>query len=138
MMARDPKPAVVFLRMSPQLREGLRAAANEAGCSLNAFAVQVLAAAAGDPARFRQLIESAGPAAAPEIERDARGYPLDWKHRWDHICSRQEYSLRTDVHVSGDEIRRIDREDPGFYVRWARERDAALVARQSADRPDAA
>jgi hypothetical protein len=39
--------AVVYLRMSPALREALRQRAAEGGISLNAFAVQALAAAAG-------------------------------------------------------------------------------------------
>ena len=73
-VARDSRPAVVFLRMSPQLREGLREAADRAGCSLNAFAVQILATAAGDPARFR----ARSPHEVEEIvgsgvERDALG-----------------------------------------------------------------
>jgi uncharacterized protein (DUF1778 family) len=39
--------AVVYLRMAPALRDALRAKADASGVSLNAFAVQALAAAAG-------------------------------------------------------------------------------------------
>jgi hypothetical protein len=39
--------AVVYLRMAPALRDALRNHAAESGVSLNAFAVQALAAAAG-------------------------------------------------------------------------------------------
>lgn len=39
--------AVVYLRKAPALRDALRAHAAESGISLNAFAVQALAAAAG-------------------------------------------------------------------------------------------
>jgi predicted HicB family RNase H-like nuclease len=38
--------AVVYLRMAPALRDALRAQADASGVSLNAFAVQALAAAA--------------------------------------------------------------------------------------------
>ena len=48
----------VVLRMSPRLRDALRASALEAGCSLNQFAVQVLASAAGHHARFAELPET--------------------------------------------------------------------------------
>ena len=39
--------AVLYLRMAPALRDALRAQAQASGVSLNAFAVQALAAAAG-------------------------------------------------------------------------------------------
>ncbi len=45
----------VTLRMAPQLHAALRASALDAGCSLNSFALQVLAAAAGDRAEFRAV-----------------------------------------------------------------------------------
>jgi hypothetical protein len=52
-MARTTSPAVLYLRISPALRDGLRAASDEAGLSLNAYATQVLAAAAGHKTAFR-------------------------------------------------------------------------------------
>ncbi len=48
--------AVLYLRMAPALRDALRAHADASGVSLNAFAVQALAAAAG-----------------PDFLRDVRG-----------------------------------------------------------------
>jgi len=44
--------------MSPQLRDALRASALDSGCSLNQFAIQVLASAAGHRARFRGSAET--------------------------------------------------------------------------------
>jgi len=41
------KPAVLYLRMAPQLRAALAERAAESGVSLNAWAVNALAAAAG-------------------------------------------------------------------------------------------
>jgi predicted HicB family RNase H-like nuclease len=43
------------LRMAPALKEGLQEAALAAGVSLNAYIVQVLAAAAGQRANFLDL-----------------------------------------------------------------------------------
>ena len=45
-----PRPAIVTLRMSRSLRDSLHSAAAAAGCSLNGYALQILAAAAGDHA----------------------------------------------------------------------------------------
>ncbi len=56
------KPARLNLRMAPALKEGLQQAALAAGLSLNAYIVQVLAAAAGQRADFRNL-HSRGPSA---------------------------------------------------------------------------
>ena len=138
-MPRDPKPVVVYLRMSPQLREGLRAAAVDAGCSLNAFAVQVLAAAAGDPARFRVASE---PEAELEedVERDRQGFPLRGRLRRLHMDARGRYieALERAGDWPAGHIRKLDTEDPGFYVRWAREREAGHEGPGSAGRRGAA
>lgn len=48
-------PARMNLRMAPALKEGLQEAALAAGVSLNAYIVQVLAAAAGQRANFLDL-----------------------------------------------------------------------------------
>ena len=142
-MARDPRPAVVFLRMSPQLREGLRQAADRAGCSLNAFAVQILATAAGDPARFRaQSSHEESETAASEVERDALGYPLEWKQRWRHSIARNEFIGTMGIELGSEEmvarVKRIDAEDPGYFVEWLRLRTDEREAQESADRRGAA
>jgi hypothetical protein len=138
-MARDQRPAVVYLRMSAQLRAGLRVAADDAGCSLNAFAVQVLAAAAGDPARFR------GPAATTPvepatIERDSKGYPLDWSARDDHIVARGDF-IETTWRELGDAemhvlVKKYDAEDPGYFVEWRRAKMIERAAEERAYRHD--
>jgi hypothetical protein len=71
--------------MTPQLRDGLRDAADQAGTSLNAFAVQVLAAAAGDAT----------------------------------VMGRDEGRSTTEVFALA---KRLDVEDPGYYVRWEQAR----------------
>ena len=123
-MARQHRPASVLLRMSPQLREGLRAAAEGAGLSVNAYAVQVLAAAAGDPARFRAPVPEPEEIDVRTLERDATGYPLAWRERWAHSEARSAF-MDSVMRRPDDEwtalIRKYDREDPGFYVEWYRE-----------------
>ncbi|MDP9332735.1 MAG: hypothetical protein M3Q30_05425 [Actinomycetota bacterium] len=143
-MARDPRPAVVFLRMSPQLREGLRNAAADAGCSLNSFSVQVLAAAAGDPVRFR-VSGSHEESEAPdvdELERDALGYPLRWKERWAHSGARNEFIGTMGTELGSKEmvalVKRLDAEDPGYFVEWQRLRMAEREVQESGDRRGAA
>jgi hypothetical protein len=142
-MSRDEKPAVVYLRMSPQLRDGLRVAADDAGCSLNAFAVQVLAAAAGDPARFRDRAAEAARAAPRKLERDALGYPLEWAARWQHAGARNEFiAVMHSSDVPRSEwiplVKKYDAEDPGFYVEWLRLRQDEHAARESEGRRGAA
>jgi hypothetical protein len=107
--------------MSPALREALHSAAGEAGCSLNAYALQVLASAAGDAARFRGARDEAREDPR-DIDRDERGYALDWKLRWAHMHARQEFSRvtaeETDWATAGALVRKYDRENPAFYVEW--------------------
>jgi len=85
------KPAVFYLRMAPQLRDALAARAVESGVSLNAWAVNALAAAAGPdflaaPSRggaARTLIE-AEQATRPDAEgmrRIAAEYRSYWINR---------------------------------------------------------
>lgn len=116
--------------MAHQLRDGLREAASEAGCSLNAFAVQALAAAAGDLARFR--LPTAGPPTIHELERDARGYPIDWKERQEHMGARSDFIGAMDCEMPSDEvvalIKRLDRENPAHFVEWSRSRAATRPA----------
>ena len=92
-MPRNPRSAVVAVRMSPPLRDGLKESAAAAGCSLNAYIVHVLAASAGHRARFRGTVET-GPTVEEQVsdvrslERNSYGYPYDWKQRWRHTARR--------------------------------------------------
>jgi hypothetical protein len=125
-MPRNPAAAVVALRMAPSLRDALKAAAADAGCSLNAFAVQVLASAAGDPARFRQAPEerTAAEVAAGRraLVRDDQGTPLDGWERQLHLAARSEFFWHMKNQLAAGEvtalIARLDREDPAHFVEW--------------------
>jgi hypothetical protein len=114
--------------MSPQLREGLRAAADGAGLSVNAYAVQVLAAAAGDPARFRAPVPEAEAVDLRTLERDALGFPLRSKERREHSSARSVF-MDAMMSEAPDEwfalVKKYDSEDPGYYVEWMRRRTAA-------------
>lgn len=135
------------MRMAPQLREALRDAADNAGCSMNAFAVQVLAAAAGDPARFR-VPKSAKEVAADDIdalddlERDPLGYPLAWHERGEHMAARGEFVAVMDSELGTSEmvalVKHLDREDPAHFVRWMRIRRAESAGPGSEDHRDVA
>jgi hypothetical protein len=126
-MPRNPAVAVVALRMAPSLRDALKAAAADAGCSINAYAVQVLASAAGDPARFRQP-----PPEQPNREdvaanrralrRDKQGIPLDGWERQLHLGARQEFFWHMREQLAPGEstalIAQLDQEDPAHFVEW--------------------
>ena len=122
-MTSDSRPAVLFVRMSHQLRDGLRAAAEDAGCSLNSFAIQVLAAAAGDPSRFRAA-RAAQASEVPEIERDERGFPLGGRARMLHIHARTVFVETMSGECGFDEglrlVKKYDAEDPAHFVEWLR------------------
>ena len=143
-MAHDSRPAVVLLRMSPQLRDALREAATTAGCSLNAFAVQVLAAAAGDPARFRLsgVREESESPDLNELERDALGYPLERIARAQHSGARNDFIGTMGVELGSEEmvalVKRFDAEQPGYFVEWQRLRNAERAAREFEGRRGAA
>ncbi len=128
LMQTNQKPAVLFLRMSPQLRQALRLAADHAGCSLNAFAVQVLATAAGDPAAFRASVDEVREPAPHELERDALGYPVEWKARTEHIGARSNFIGSMEGEVGSAEMVRLvkhyDAENPSYFVEWQRQRRA--------------
>jgi hypothetical protein len=118
--------------MSPQLRDALNRTARDAGCSLNGFAVQVLAAAAGHDARFRP------PATEPTIEeesnvlrtleRDHVGNPIDRDERLRHLAARQMFIAVMQKEISIEElgplVRRLDIDDPAHYVEWEMRRQA--------------
>jgi hypothetical protein len=123
----EVKPARVTIRMAPQLYEALTATAAESGCSFNAFAVQVLAAAAGHRTRFRGTAES-GPTrdeVLGELRTLARrdnGYPVSAKERHRHMGARDEWreTMLRDMEVMevAEMERRINKEEPWFYVEW--------------------
>jgi hypothetical protein len=115
------RPATVTLRMSPALRDALHTSAAAAGCSLNAYALQVLASAAGDAARFRGARDEAGDDPR-DLERDRCGNPLDPKARWAHVTACSQFAEATaaesDWGVAGALVRKYDQEDPAFFVQW--------------------
>jgi HicB family len=73
--------AVVYLRMAPALRDALRGHAAESGISLNAFAVQALAAAAG-PDFLRDVRAGGKPASVADERRvlERESPPADRMH----------------------------------------------------------
>jgi hypothetical protein len=97
--------------MAPQLRESLRAAASDAGCSLNAFAVQVLSAAAGDAARFRSANDS-------EERKEAARPAQKWRSRF----ARNDFIGRMGAEMGSSAmvalVGRLDAEDPGYFLEW--------------------
>ena len=109
--------------MAPHLRESLRDAAHAAGCSLNAFAVQVLASAAGDAARFRALDEpDARPALAPA------------RQTWRRRDARNEFIGVMGIEMGGVArsalVRRLDAEDPEYYLEWHHARQTGREPRE--------
>jgi hypothetical protein len=68
--------AVVYLRMAPALRDALRTHAAESGVSLNAFAVQALAAAAG-PEFLRDVRAGGAPSSVGDERRVLERPPKD-------------------------------------------------------------
>ena len=113
----------MHLRMSPQLRESLRAAASDAGCSLNAFAVQVLSAAAGDAARFRSVDDAS---ARKEAARPTQ--------RWRSRFARNEFMKRMAEEMGSSAmfglVRRLDADDPGYFLEWWTARHAGEKVRE--------
>jgi hypothetical protein len=132
-METPARPAVVTLRMSRSLRDALRTAAATEGCSLNGFAVQILAAAAGDAARFRtgaiDAWTQAGDQEAearPDEKRDEQGIPVRPKARSEHLLARQAYfhamAAETDAVTADRLVQQQQAEDPAFFVAWQRSR----------------
>jgi hypothetical protein len=141
-MARNPRPAVLYLRLSPQLREGLRQAPDRAGCSLNAFSVLVLAAAAGDPTHFRAPAPEDAEPDVRDLERDALGFPLGAKENWRHSIARNEFMGAMESQMPTKEwvalVKEYDANDPGYFVEWQRLTQIEREGRESADRRGAA
>src|SRR3954470_7277032 len=128
-MPRNPNAAVLSVRMSPELREGLRAAAAASGCSVNAYCVQVLAASAGHRTRFRGSAES-GPTEAEQrddvraLDRNRRGVPQIWREKDRHIAARNLFieRLQRDGFNISQVMRAVEYVDPTcpwHYVEWA-------------------
>ena len=135
-MTRATSPAVLYLRISPALRDGLRAASDEAGLSLNAYAAQVLAAAAGHKAAFRdaavptEIAEAEQTAGLRDLRRKPDGYPIAFRERDRHVAALHAWveTLRKTMNFA-DLMKlkyRIDIECPWFYVEW-RELDGPLL-----------
>jgi hypothetical protein len=126
-MQTGPRPAIVTLRMSRSLRDALHSAAAAAGCSLNGYALQILAAAAGDPARFRSTAADATDQPR-DLARDERGFPLQLEARGRHIVARSAFfeamAAESDAVTADRFVREHDGEDPAFFVEWYRSREA--------------
>jgi hypothetical protein len=118
-------PAIVTLRMSRSLRDALHSAAAAAGCSLNGYALQILAAAAGDAARFRSVAADATDEPC-DLARDERGFPLQLKARGLHMVARSAFCeammAESDAVTAGRLVRQHDVDDPAFFVAWYQSR----------------
>ena len=94
---------------------------------MNAYVVQVLAAAAGHRTRFRGTAET-GPVPDEkrdelrELARDHRGFPRTVKERHRHIGARQSWveHMRKTLEFTKimSLVRDFDAECPWFYVEW--------------------
>jgi len=108
--------------MSRSLRDALHSAAAADGCSLNAYALQVLASAAGDAARFRSGTITVGDEPR-DIARGERGIPLKPKDRGEHLRARQEYfeamAAESGAVAADRLVRQYEADDPGFFVEWS-------------------
>jgi hypothetical protein len=126
-MQTQPRPAIVTLRMSRSLRDALHSAAAAAGCSLNGYALQILAAAAGDAARFRSAAADATDQPR-DLVRDERGFPLQVAARGLHIVARLAFfeamAAEFDAVTADRLAREHDLHDPAFFVGWYRSREA--------------
>jgi hypothetical protein len=124
---RNPNAAVIAVRLAPQLKAALQEAAGRAGCSLNAYAVQVLASAAGDPARFR--VEQLEPTVDERREhlralpRNHYGYPDSLGERMRHCEARNAFIEHFDTTGAFNEgmawAQALDLQRPWHYVEWA-------------------
>jgi hypothetical protein len=125
-MQTRPRPAIVTLRMSRPLRDALHSAAAASGCSLNGYALQILAAAAGDPARFRNVAAYATDEPR-DLARDERGFPLQLAARSLHIAARSAFfeamAVESDAITADRLVQERDLEDPAFFVGWYRSRE---------------
>jgi hypothetical protein len=121
--------------MSPALKSALQDSAVAAGCSLNAYAVQVLAASAGHRARFRGTAES-GPTEEEQrsdlrhLPRRPGGIPESLKERSRHNAAERDFvrAAREALPspVAHRLVMRIEKEVPWHFVEWS-EFNAPLV-----------
>jgi hypothetical protein len=124
-MPRNKSQAVVALYMSPQLKRGLQEAALLAGCSLNAYCTQVLAAAGGQHSRFRAVADGEETpeerrSELRELERKPNGFPCDYKQHWRHGDAREPWVEKAMVEMKDwpQVMRWIDHNMPWHYVEW--------------------
>ena len=103
--------------MSPQLCDALRHAADQAGCSMNSYAVQVLAAASGDPACFRASVDAPDP-ARPNQQWRLRAA------RNDFIRIMSMMSMEIGAGKALVLVNEYDTANPGYYLEWQQQRDA--------------
>ena len=108
-MPNNPRTAIVHLRMAPQLRDALRRAADNAGVSMNSYAVQVLATAAGDPACFRAEVDA--PHTSPRPDQ-----------QWRKAHARNAFVQTMGPKIGWSEmsalVKKYDAEDPGYFLTW--------------------
>ncbi len=127
-MSQDQRRGLVHIRMSPQLRDSVREAADASGSSVNAFVVQLLASAVGDPARFRAAVARTVDEEDVKLDRDELGYPLRSRDRGIHIAARTAFIGAMEETLGAREMVRLvkqhDAEDPGYFVEWQRQRAA--------------
>ena len=129
-MATNARAVVVYLRMAPQLREGLRDAANVGGFLLK----RVFACRCSPPLRaivraFGGTAET-GPTPDEELHElraprvaNANGHPEDWKERDRHVGARHKFVELLQKDFDFSDIMKlvyfIDAECPWHYVEWA-------------------
>jgi hypothetical protein len=119
--------------MTRALRDALHAAADGEGCSLNAYALQILAAAAGDPARFRGAGDTVESVEQPrDMPRDEQGFPLRRLARDEHREARRAFfetmAAERGAAAADRLVRERDVTDPAFFVEWARSQSANAAA----------
>ena len=67
-----------------------------------------------------------------ELERDQLGYPLGFHERFEHSACHGEFIAFMDGEIGSSAmvalVRRLDAEDPAYFVEWGRLRSAAAHA----------
>jgi hypothetical protein len=77
-----------------------------------------------------------------DLERDALGFPLAAKERWQHSVARNAFMGAMEGEMPAKEwvelVKQYDANDPGYFVEWLRLRRAESEGRGSGDRRGAA
>jgi hypothetical protein len=124
-----PSAAVVHLRMSPALHDALKQHASESGVSLNTFAVQALAAAAG-PDFLRDVRAGGKPATVADdrrlLVRPERMHPIVDQYR-QYWIDRLGMAARDRVVANSKDLDRV--------WAWYVGREAELAALAEVSRP---